>query len=93
MVHRDILTLKVIINDFELSQRETRESLGMGVYLAPSILVTKSFQPFQESIERMKIPKQDHSCRPNAWVEFEGNRLVLRSKCDQEKVDMSKVIF
>ena len=34
---------------------------------------------------------QDHSCRPNAWVEFEGNRLVLRSKCDQEKVDMSKV--
>jgi len=62
---------KVIINDFELSQRENRKSIGMGVYLAPSIL--------------------DHSCQPNAWVEFEGNKLVLRSKCDQEKPDMSKV--
>ena len=42
------LTLKVIINDFELSQRETRESVGMGVYLAPSILVTKPFHPLTE---------------------------------------------
>ena len=33
------LVQKVIINDFELSQRENRESIGMGVYLAPSILV------------------------------------------------------
>jgi len=64
---------KVIINDFELSQRENRKSIGMGVYLAPSIL--------------------DHSCQPNAWVEFEGNKLVLRSKCDQEKPDMSKVFI
>ena len=42
------LTLKVIINDFELSQRETRESVGMGVYLAPSILVTEPFHPLTE---------------------------------------------
>lgn len=62
---------KVIINDFELSQAGSRESIGMGVYLAPSIV--------------------DHSCCPTAWVEFEGNRLVMRSKADLDKPDMDKV--
>ena len=81
----------MIINDFELSQRENRESIGMGVYLAPSILVSTTKN------KKIKYPKhflktQDHSCQPNAWVEFEGNKLVLRSKCDQEKPDMSKVL-
>ena len=80
----------MIINDFELSQRENRESIGMGVYLAPSILVSPNNQ---NKILLFKFWSQDHSCQPNAWVEFEGNKLVLRSKCDQEKPDMSKVFI
>ena len=51
----------------------------------------KSEIKLRSSLLHCSCNLQDHSCRPNAWVEFEGNRLVLRSKCDQEKVDMSKV--
>ena len=81
----------MIINDFELSQRENRESIGMGVYLAPSILVSTKNKKTEFKYPKHILITQDHSCQPNAWVEFEGNKLVLRSKCDQEKPDMSKV--
>ena len=64
----------VVINDFELQQYEgdyEDESLGLGVYLAPSIL--------------------NHSCTPNAFPEFRGNKMLLRSLVDQAKLDMDQV--
>ena len=65
---------KVVINNFELVTLTSEgESLGIGVYLAPSIV--------------------DHSCKPNAWVEFDGRRLVMRSYVDIDKLDMSKVFI
>ena len=66
----------VVINDFELTQScgtWEDESLGMGVFLAPSIV--------------------DHSCRPNAEVEFKGNRLLMRSLVDRKEVCIDKVFF
>ena len=64
----------VVINDFELQQFEGEyedESLGLGVYLTPSLL--------------------NHSCVPNAFPEFRGNKMVLRSLVDQPKLDMDCV--
>ena len=64
----------VVINDFELQQFEgdyEDESLGLGVYLTPSLL--------------------NHSCVPNAFPEFRGNKMVLRSLVDQPKLDMDQV--
>ena len=66
----------VVINDFELQQFEGEfedESLGLGVYLTPSII--------------------NHSCSPNAFPEFRGNKMVLRSLVDQPKVDMDNVFI
>ena len=66
----------VVINDFELTQSSGElegHSLGMAVYLAPSIV--------------------DHSCRPNADVEFLGSRLVMRSLVDRREKDVSNVFF
>merc|ERR1711890_102966 len=73
---KEFLTIygKVVINDFELQQYSgpnEDESIGLGVYLAPSIL--------------------NHSCSPNAFPEFHGNRLVLRSLADQPEADMDRV--
>ena len=65
----------------------------MGVYLAPSILVSTKNKKTEFKYPKHILITQDHSCQPNAWVEFEGNKLVLRSKCDQEKPDMSKVFI
>ena len=63
---------RMVINNFELiTLLSDGESLGIGVYLAPSVV--------------------DHSCKPDAWVEFDGRRLIMRSYTDREKVDMSKV--
>ena len=67
---------KVVINDFELTQscgEWEDQSLGMGVFLAPSIV--------------------DHSCRPNAEVEFRGNRLVMRSLVDRQDTDIDATFF
>ena len=66
----------VVINDFELTQScgsWEDESLGMGVFLAPSIV--------------------DHSCQPNAEVEFKGNRLVMRSLVDRKEKNIDNVYF
>ena len=63
---------RMVINNFELiTLTSGGESLGIAVYLAPSIV--------------------DHNCQPNAWVEFSGRKLIMRSYIDREKVDMSKV--
>ena len=65
---------RMVINNFELiTLTSGGESLGIGVYLAPSIV--------------------DHSCQPDAWVEFSGRKLIMRSYIDREKVDMSKVFI
>ena len=66
----------VVINDFELQQFEgpfEDESLGLGVYLTPSVL--------------------NHSCTPNAFPEFRGNKMLLRSLGDLPKPDMDQVFI
>ena len=65
---------RMVINNFELiTLLSGEESLGIGVYLAPSVV--------------------DHSCQPNAWVEFDGRKLIMRSYVERDKVDMSKVFI
>ena len=35
----------------------------------------------------------DHSCQPNAEVEFKGNRLVMRSLVDRKEKNIDNVYF
>lgn len=63
---------RMSVNSFNILDTDMT-SLGVGIYLGPSIL--------------------DHSCKPNATAIFEGTKLLIRTLCDLESLDWSKVII
>lgn len=69
---RELLRIfgRMSVNSFNILDTDMT-SLGVGIYLGPSIL--------------------DHSCKPNATAIFEGTKLLIRTLCDLESLDWSKV--
>ncbi|XP_008559896.1 uncharacterized protein LOC103580056 [Microplitis demolitor] len=63
---------RMSVNSFNILDTDMT-SLGVGIYLGPSIL--------------------DHSCKPNATAIFEGTKLLIRTLCDLESLDWSKIFI
>ncbi|CAD6236997.1 GSCOCG00002095001-RA-CDS [Cotesia congregata] len=71
---RELLRIfgRMSVNSFNILDTDMT-SLGVGIYLGPSIL--------------------DHSCKPNATAIFEGTKLLIRTLCDLESLDWSKIFI
>ena len=66
---------RILINSFNL-MNDDYQSVGIGLYLAPSMIgMIVVFMFF--SIIQISVP--DHSCSPNATVVFDGSTLLLRT--------------
>ena len=80
---------RLIINSFEVSG-DDEEKVGWALYLGPSILGLYINNRCCNLTFRTMITL-DHSCVPNAEVDFQGKRIIVKSKTNTTDVDLRKI--
>ena len=79
---------RLIINSFEVSG-DDEEKVGWALYLGPSILGLYINRCCNLTFRTMIT--LDHSCVPNAEVDFQGKRIIVKSKTNTTDVDLRKI--